>query len=502
MQELKFVPSTKRYKVAPLCPCGKDNRNLRFTPYEGHTDKGYCHSCGETFLPDLPNRESRPHLPYRHHVTPPKPIITIPDEYFRRSVAPANLKAIQEQSSLFKGLINNKIANIPDDEIRAALNRYYVGYSNFQFRFYDYPTYESARGAIIFWLIDEERRIRGGQIVLFDSNSITVSTLKSPDRHTRPVYKAIKAGIGRNNNTIPQWITDYEEDAEKIPCLFGIPALLKAPKNKIVALCEAPKTAIIGSIYFPEMIWLSVGAKGNLSAKRCQSLKGRDVILFPDLSTDGSTFALWEEKAAQLQKELGGHWSVNSILENASDLTPEERKGCDIADYFLTRYDWREFREKIKEGNTPNVRKKPESIPVTPSPKISQPLQAIADDVKVIHVPKQTENSNKTESLLDQVFGEFLSINRANYYTRCKENNTLPDVLIESGLVKPFLNHSHFERETWNIDTEKKALSKFIGRIAPIKKDVPSIDYVRMIVGDMELTFTDADLQQKDSCPF
>ena len=49
MVDLKF--SRKRPE---FCPCGKSNKNGKFASFEGHEDKGYCHSCGKTFFPGNP----------------------------------------------------------------------------------------------------------------------------------------------------------------------------------------------------------------------------------------------------------------------------------------------------------------------------------------------------------------------------------------------------------------------------------------------------------------
>ena len=57
---LKLELDKKRFRVKH-CPCGKDNKDGKFVPYVGHENKGYCHSCGETFLPELPKVEQWQH---------------------------------------------------------------------------------------------------------------------------------------------------------------------------------------------------------------------------------------------------------------------------------------------------------------------------------------------------------------------------------------------------------------------------------------------------------
>lgn len=365
LPELKFIKNPQRFKVAPTCPCGKDNHNNKFVPYEGYTDKGYCHSCGESFLPALPEIEGKknktPLKPKRKgcfKVSPKKEeaFAAIPFELFEKSVSPGNIQVARANSSLFQGLSGNTIANIPERKIIEAMSRFYIGYSGYRFSFSTSPGYTSAKGANVFWLLDENNNVRGGQVVLFNSESPTCSTSKNPERHTRPVYLAIESQFRRAGQPIPEWLRVYrEQQGNKMPCLFGLPQLLKEPFAKPVAICEAPKTAIVGWLYFPEFIWLSVGSKGMLKAKRLKPLAGRNVTLFPDLSEDGVTFKLWEKESKNLQKELGGNWQTSRILEDAPDLTKAERKGGDIADYLLTRWDWQEFQEAKTNNNLTNL---------------------------------------------------------------------------------------------------------------------------------------------------
>jgi hypothetical protein len=144
--------------------------------------------------------------------------------------------------------------------------------------------------------------------------------------------------------------------------LFGEHLLSKYPYNP-VALVEAPKTAIYGTLYFgfPEqptnLLWLAVYNLSSLNLNKCKALKGRNVYLFPDLSKDGKAFELWSNKAAEIQKRLQGtYFHVSDLLEQ---LAPQQDKeqGKDIADY-LIKQDWRLFRKQdIKE--TPQPEPKP-----------------------------------------------------------------------------------------------------------------------------------------------
>ena len=72
-------------------------------------------------------------------------------------------------------------------------------------------------------------------------------------------------------------------------------------------------------------------------------MKGRNVILFPDLSKNGHAYKLWKERAAQIQSKLAGTtFIVSDYLEKRA--TDQEReKGHDLADYLIQK-DWYQFR--------------------------------------------------------------------------------------------------------------------------------------------------------------
>ena len=50
-----------------------------------------------------------------------------------------------------------------------------------------------------------------------------------------------------------------------------------------MALVESEKTAIISSALMPQYTWLATGGKSGLTSERLSSLKGRKIIVFPDV---------------------------------------------------------------------------------------------------------------------------------------------------------------------------------------------------------------------------
>jgi hypothetical protein len=149
-----------------------------------------------------------------------------------------------------------------------------------------------------------------------------------------------------------------------------------------IALVEAPKTAIYGTLYFgfPDSIenflWLAVYNLSSLNFERCKVLKGRKVYLFPDLSKDGKAFELWNKKAKELSKLMPGTtFKVSRLLEDSAPET-ERLKGGDLAD-FLIKLDWRDFRQKDKIEIS--------QTPLTLLPDIEPPTHPQPDPVQIKH---------------------------------------------------------------------------------------------------------------------
>lgn len=169
--------------------------------------------------------------------------------------------------------------------------------------------------SVIFWQIDTHNRIRAGKIMQYN-----------PDTGKR--VKSQSGAIG--------WVHSKLKHAGKLPddweltqCLFG-EHLLNRRLNDTVCLVESEKSAIIGSGMMPEYIWLATGGKQNLKSDACRCLKGRRVILFPDLGA----FDTWSEKARQVAVEVGCTMQVSDLIEKVA--TPKERtEGLDIADYLI-----------------------------------------------------------------------------------------------------------------------------------------------------------------------
>ena len=204
-------------------------------------------------------------------------------------------------------------------------------------------------GANTFPFIDIKGNVRAVQVKQFDEQNHTTGT--------DFLHSIIEKHHTRNNKPLPEWLEAYTKQDKLISCLFGEHLLSKYHSNP-VALVEAPKTAVYGTLYFglpetPEsLIWLAVYNKSSCSFDKLKALKGRFVYVFPDLSKDGNTFKEWETKAKEYESRLPGtRFIFSDLLEQ---LAPERDKseGNDLADY-LIKQDWRLFRKRNIQEQPP-----------------------------------------------------------------------------------------------------------------------------------------------------
>lgn len=210
-------------------------------------------------------------------------------------------------------------------------------------------------GAVTLPYIDKKGFVRTIQVKKFDEQNHTTAQNK--------LDKVILSGLKKENRAVPEWLTkhiEYGDEYGYFTCLFGEHLLSKYPNNP-VALVEAPKTAIYGTLYFglPEsekdLIWLAVFNKSSFTSEKAfdkiKVLQGRLVYVFPDLSKDGNTFKEWETKAKEFENRLNGTRFIFSDLLERLAPTKDKENGDDLAD-FLIRQDWRKFRKPTIQTET------------------------------------------------------------------------------------------------------------------------------------------------------
>lgn len=191
-------------------------------------------------------------------------------------------------------------------------------------------------GATVFWQISADGDVRGGKIMLYDR--LTGHRVQEPYPHITWVHSVLR-------------MSDFNLNQ----CLFG-EHLLPHIRDKPVALVESEKTAILATHYLPQYLWLATGGKCScLNRQSIQSLRGREVILVPDLNATEE----WRQRMA-IFNELDIKATLFEKLEEMA--TDDERaKGLDIADYLIAEQSPHGIFEQMMQRN-PMLRQLAESL--------------------------------------------------------------------------------------------------------------------------------------------
>lgn len=191
---------------------------------------------------------------------------------------------------------------------------------------YNVGTSKKWGGSAVFWQVDVKGRIRTGKIMLYDPK--TGHRVKEPHSHVCWVHSELK---------LP--------DFHLRQCLFGEHLLMKNPTMP-VAIVESEKTALIGTVFVPDILWLATGGmNGCFNADTMSVLKDRNVTLSPDLGA----FEIWSQKASILSG-ICQRVAVSDVLEkNATD--EQRSRGLDIADFLLEEPSKRQILQSMIQRN-------------------------------------------------------------------------------------------------------------------------------------------------------
>lgn len=214
----------------------------------------------------------------------------IPDKYIYKSVR------YDFRSDLFSYLLKYYSAEDVDKVIR----RYHVGVTKDK--------------AVIFPQIDASFLCRTAKIMRYDPE--TGHRIKEAKDKILWMHNILKS-----RGVLP-------EEWELTQCLFGEHLLTLEP-DKVVCIVESEKTALIMSLELPQYLWLACGGKTNFSASKGEVLKGRKVVLYPDV--DG--FSEWTEKAEELRRH-GLDVTISDYLKKTATEAEKAAK-IDIADRVL-----------------------------------------------------------------------------------------------------------------------------------------------------------------------
>jgi len=382
----KLELDKNRFRVE-TCPCGKSNKDGKFVPYKGYDNKGYCHSCGETFLPELPEKKfilkSKNNIKSKSVVKPqPKQISFIPIEIFKQSL----------KSYKANHFVKFLVDLFGVDKTNELISKYFIG------------TSEHWDGATVFWQIDIFGKIRTGKIMLY--NPTTGKRVKEPRHCIDWIQSVLK-------------LSDFELQQ----CLFG--EHLLQDKTKPIAIVESEKTAIIASVYFPKLIWLAVGSITGLDAEKCSVLKGRNVVLFPDLNG----FEKWSVKAKEFSHLA--RFTVSDLLESKA-AEAERKQGLDLADY-LIKFNYMDFANPETLINPKNEMLTKTNIE---NSSIIQPMV----EEKFIELIETIHHFNKIENWDQEIIELELYFKSIVLPTQHLKLNTGPTILNVSKFIEGHLN--------------------------------------------------------------
>jgi hypothetical protein len=271
-------------------------------------------------------------------------------------------------------------------------------------------------GATIFWQIDGNNRIRAGKIMHYKADGHRDHDVKPP---VQWVHSTLK-------------LPDYN----LVQCLFGENLLRDTTKK--VAIVEGEKTAVVASLFLPDYIWLATGGEQNFGLiERCAALKGKKIMLFPDLKA----FDDWKLKADKLKNKLD--ISVFDVLERKA--TEQERAaGWDIADYLLMQV------QKVETTITP------ETTPITAIPT---PTEVVKE-----HHPTQNSGYDKMEKHENWNIAEI-----ENYFSNI-ELTTEPVRLNQCSMITDVYSFIQSHLATVKANNGKQAFLPYLCRLQELKQ--------------------------------
>ncbi len=307
MAEYRFTLQKYRHGNKGVCPnCGKRHCFVRYIDTEGRFQfpdyVGRCdheQSCQYHYKPSDYFKDNPSVLESERNEQTTRPI-TIPtrkslpatsyidNDVMRRTLTSYSINPLYR---FLSGILGEK-------ETRRIFLLYKVG------------TSKKWGGSTVYWQTDRLGRVRAGKIMLYDADN--GHRMKEPRSYVSWVHSEL-----------------HLADFNMKQCLFG-EHLLPIFPTKPVAIVESEKSALIATHFMPDFVWLATGGiHGCFKAEVMEVLRGRQVMLFPDLGA----YDAWREKSAML-RTICNKVVVSRHIEQVA--TDEQRtKGLDLADFLL-----------------------------------------------------------------------------------------------------------------------------------------------------------------------
>jgi hypothetical protein len=221
---------------------------------------------------------------------PPRPVSFIHKDIFKKTLG-------VNDTNTFTNFL---IALFGKERAENLVNKYHIG--------------TTKNAETVFYQVDLQGNVRTGKVMKYNLIDSTQT--------------ALGRDCKRDKTTFPNWVHSKLklENFNLNQCLFGEHLI---NENQTIAVVESEKSAVIASVYFPQFVWVASGGKEGLGIDKLKVLKGKSVILFPDLNG----FEKWNLKATEM-RAFCKSVAVSDLLETVA--TDEERvSGLDLADYLL-----------------------------------------------------------------------------------------------------------------------------------------------------------------------
>jgi hypothetical protein len=181
-------------------------------------------------------------------------------------------KYVKESVSANSNFVRFLCKHFPREYVKKAIENYALG--------------ATKNGSVIFWQIDIKGNVRTGKIMQY--NPDTGKRIKNKSGAINWVHNILKK---RNPKNTP---TTTSTNATSVNTSYAF------YPNKPIAIVEAEKTAVIGSIIFDNYNWLAAGNLNGLNIEKSRVLQNKNVVLYPD----AGCFDKWEKKSMQIKSQI------------------------------------------------------------------------------------------------------------------------------------------------------------------------------------------------------
>lgn len=212
------------------------------------------------------------------------------------------------------------------DIIKGAMSWYHVGVDS--------------DGNTWFWQIDNDGNAHTAHIIPYDPKTGRRLKKGDPRLHGLETWWAQDVEYWQNTKGKSDEEKSHIRKRYVTQCLFG-EHLLNVHTDNAICIVESEKTGLIMSmIDRDKKTWIATGGKGNLSVEKLKALRGRYVILYPDVDA----YYEWEQKLSDIKSKLYDEYKIRLTIRDVGtkvkeflkvDVIPDWARKFDIADLEL-----------------------------------------------------------------------------------------------------------------------------------------------------------------------